>query len=104
MRSGDFQRAGRLQRTHVVEDVDAQRQRLAHHHRIGRVDRHRHAQRDGVAQHGQHAGQLLGGVGQARARASGLAADVEDVGALLHQPIAVRARGVRLRVAAAVRE
>ncbi len=101
---GHGQRAGRLQRAHVVEDVDAQRERLGHHHRVGRVHRHRHAQRHRMPQHRQHARQLLGGVGQARTRARGFAADVQDVGALRHQQVAVRARLVRVRELAAIEE
>ena len=77
------------ERTHVVDDVHAQFDRRPHHRRLARIDRHRYAQRHRMAQHRQHPRQFFGCIGLASARPGRFAADIENVGALRQQVVAV---------------
>ena len=92
VRRHGFERARPLQGAHVVDDVGAEVERGTHHRGLAGVHRHRHAQRQRMAQHRQHARQLFVGARRARAGARRFAADVEHVGALAHEPVAMRDR------------
>jgi hypothetical protein len=104
MRGDEIERARLAQRLDVVDDVDAELERGAHHLGLVAVDRDRHAERHRGTQHRQHARQLILerhrlGAGPAR-----LAADVENVGAVPQQALAVRDGTARTGVPAAVRK
>jgi len=104
MGGDDCERAGPLQRTHVVDDVGAGVEGGAYDLGPARVHRDRHAQREGLAQHRQHARQFLVDAGLCRARARRFATDVQDVSALGQQALAMRDRAGGIGMTSAVRE
>ncbi|MCY1508423.1 hypothetical protein D9M68_427310 [compost metagenome] len=104
MRRHGFARARLAQRPDVVDDVRAQVEHGAHHLGLVGVDRQRHVQLHGLAHHGQHARQLGVERHGGAAGAGRFAADVEDVGTLLQQLLAVLQRRLGRRVRAAVGE
>lgn len=95
VRGHHLQGARLAERRDVVDDVHAQVERRAHHAGLVGVDGQRHAEPGGVAQHRQHAGQFVLERDRVRTRAAGFPADVEDVGPLLDQPLAMAQRGGR---------
>ena len=89
-------RAGRLQRIDVVDHRCARRDRFAHQLGLSRIDGYRHGAAGKLLEHRQHASALLLERDAARARTRRFAADVDEVGAFVHQPARVgerRARG-----------
>ena len=86
-------RGGPAKRPHIVDDVHAQVQYRLHHRRLVGIDRHRHAQGQGMAHHRQNAGQLIGLRQRLRARTCRFTADVQYVSPLGQQLLAMPYRG-----------
>ena len=87
---------------HVVDDRGAATHgRLGNRH-VARVDRDDGALFGQRAHHGQHAASLLVGVDRGKARARGLAAYVDDVGAGVEHRQAILDGGIRVEVLPAV--
>ncbi len=98
------QRARLTQGLDVVDDVDAQVERRAHDLGLVAVQRDRNAEPDRLAQHRQHTRQLVVERYRIGPGAGGLAADVEQVGALAQQALAVRERAARAGMTSTVGE
>jgi hypothetical protein len=75
------QGAGRSQCHHVVDHRRPGSQRRAHHLGLHRVDRHHAATAGQRLDHRQHATNFFVNWHRGRARAGGLATDIEDIGA-----------------------
>ena len=97
-----FQRARLAQRPNVVDDVRPRIQRGGHDFGLVGIDRDGRAHPDSLAQHRQHARQLLRQRNGGAAGASGFAANVQNVRPLAQQPLAVAQRRSRAGMLAAV--
>ena len=103
--AGDaVQGASRRECANVVDDVGATVQRCLHDFGLRGVDRHRHAEHQCAFEHRQHARQLGLRADRLGTRPARFTADVEDVGTLSQQLLAVRQRRFGAGVLAAVGE
>ena len=91
------------ERRDVVDELCAELERASRHVRLGRVDRDRQLSRDRL-EHRHDTPELLVERDARRAGAGRLAADVQQVGAVVHQPQGVSDGDGRIKVAAAVGE
>ena len=89
----DRLRSARLaQGPDVVDDVGAQVQRLLHELGLVGIDRDRHAQAHGIAKDGDHTLAFLLQRDGGTAGSRGFTADIQDVGALAQQLLAMAQR------------
>ena len=91
-----------LQRRHVVDQIDADREPGLHHRRVPRIQRQRYADVAQPFQQRQHPVHFLLDRYRRRIWPGRFAPDVEDIGAVAHQLQCMVKRLVRKRMATAV--
>ena len=92
------------QRGHIVDDARARIHGAAHHLGVARIDGDDRAILRQIGDHRQHPRQLFLDRHRRCARARGLAADIQDVGACLHQRTAMGDGSGTIVIAAAIGE